>query len=163
MVQLKNQPFCEQPRDYGWINIRPCSLDNPCPDFLSAKAPTGKVFQADTQTTAVPHMFTEGLWFNLLRRQICRLTLNMLHSSLSRELSDAGVHKSASCSLLLSWCCSQKMLYHSRNNSKNVLPLQKHLHLMSKPCGFLPLWVSRVTHINNTWLRSTTQSRYLIY
>lgn len=60
MVQLKNQPFWEQPRDYGWINIRPCSLDNPCPDFWSVKAPTGKVFQADTQTTAVPHVLLKA-------------------------------------------------------------------------------------------------------
>lgn len=29
-----------------------------------------------------PTCVTQGLWFNLLRRQICRLTLNMLHSSL---------------------------------------------------------------------------------
>lgn len=35
-------------------------MDNPCPDFLSAKAPTGKVFQADTQTTAVQHVLLKA-------------------------------------------------------------------------------------------------------
>lgn len=56
VVQVKDQPFWGQPHGHGCINIRPWSLDNPCPDFLSAKAPTGKVFQADTQTTAAQHV-----------------------------------------------------------------------------------------------------------
>lgn len=103
-----------------------------------------------------PACVTEGLWFNLLRKQICRLTLNTLHSSLILP-----------CKHRVEWCRrSQGQLpapFYFRNYSKNVLPLQKHPLLVSKSCGFLPLWISRVTHINNTWLRSMTQSRYVIY
>lgn len=125
--QLKDWPFCRQPRDYGCTNIRPWSLDKPCPDFLSAKA---TIHRQDHAKHSCPTWVTEGLWFNLLRRQICRLNLNMLHPS-----------PGLSCKHRVEWCrCSQgqlpapfysigvalkkcsvtpetiqKMFYHSRN------------------------------------------------
>lgn len=106
-------------------------LDNPCPDFLRAKAPIPRQGVSSRHPKhSCPTCGTEGLWFNLLRRQIGRLTLNMLHSS-----------PVLSCKYRVEWCrcspgqlpaplhstgvalkkCSitpetiQKMFYHSRN------------------------------------------------
>lgn len=159
MVQLKDRPSWGQPRDYGCINIRPWRLDNPCLDFLSAKAPIHRQGVSSRHpNTAVQHVLLKacGLTSSDIQANFKYAALFPSFLMQAQSWVMQVFTRSASCSILLNCCCSQKMLYYSRNNAKNVLPLQKHLHLVSKPCGFLSLWVSRVKHINTTWLMRMT-------
>lgn len=99
-----------------------------------------------------PTRVTEGLWFNLLRKQICRLTLNMPHSSLTLSCKHRvmQVFRSASCSILLKKCSItietiQKMFYHSRKSlSWRASPVASCL------CELVE-WHSLITHGWGAW------------